>query len=137
MNELVQSNPLGVTPCNGQGVVYYARVVDDSGVEWRYIGKASSPRSRLRAYVNNVSRIQRGLPRRTTPGQEPYRGVHLALAKAVESGWEYEFDPLTAVEKCSLDVVEQQNIQELECNLNGLSSWLVKDYHATELKHLA
>lgn len=137
MKTLEQSNPLGISPSDGEGVVYFARVVDDCGDEWRYIGKASSSRSRLRAYVNNVSRIQRGLPRRTTPGQELFRGVHLALAKAVENDWEYELFPLLAVEKSCLDVVEQQKIQEFHCNLNGLRSWPVEHYHALELKHLA
>lgn len=135
-NTLQQSNPLGVVPQEGQGVIYFARVVDDNGTEWKYVGKASSPKSRLSAYVNNVRRIHKGQPRRTTPGQEPYRGVHLALAKAVENEWDYEFYPLQAVEKYKLDVVENRLIQQLQCNLNWLGSWRVEDYHSVKLDHL-
>jgi len=46
------------------------------------------------------------------------RAVYLALAKAVEHGWEYDFYPLENVPEEILYVVESDNIRKLECNLS-------------------
>ena len=45
------------------------------------------------------------------------RAVGLALAKAVEHGWEYDLFPLENVPEEILDV-ESDNIRKLECNLS-------------------
>lgn len=46
------------------------------------------------------------------------RSVHLALAKAVEHGWEYDFYPLENVPEEIPYVVESDHIRKLECNLS-------------------
>ena len=126
------TNPHGVQ--TSQGFLYFIRVTDlASGHEYRYIGKATSGESRLRAYRGNVERIFAGLPRRITPGQEKYRGVHLALAKAVQNGWNYEFYPLENADAGVLNQVEQARIRQLRCNLNSARAWSVADYSRLSL----
>lgn len=100
------TNPYNVEATCGDGLIYFIRVVDDEGQEWRYIGKAKSPRS------------------------------HLALAKAHEHGWEYDFYPLEPVAKQEMNVREQQLISVLDCNLNGLNSWRVEGYPSLSLQEL-
>lgn len=46
------------------------------------------------------------------------RAVHLALTKAVEYGWEYEFYPLENVLKEIPYWVDSDYINELKCSLN-------------------
>ena len=86
MNSLTWTNPHGVDLTKGQGVIYFIRVVDDIGREYRYIGRTRSAKTRLQSYVRIVKRIYNGQVRCKTKGQESYRAVHLALAKAVEHG---------------------------------------------------
>ena len=126
---LIWSNPRSVDTRQGVGFLYFARIVDPvSGREHRYIGKATTGESRLRAYRRNVERIFAGLPRRPTAGQEKYRAVHLALAKACEHGWDYEFFPLENADLSILNQLERQRIAELRCDLNTARSWTVAEY---------
>gem|GEM_PF-4618775 len=109
-------------------MLYFIRMVDDSGNEYRYVGQTKRGKSRLREYKNNVKRIFEGKPRRKTKGQEKYRPVHLALAKACECSWEYEFYPLENVPLEEMNSIEQKRIAELECSLNIKWSWSVESY---------
>jgi hypothetical protein len=78
---------------------------------YRYVGKATSAR-RVRAYSRNVKRIFKGLPRRITPGQEPYRYVHLILAIAVKMDWPIKFYALENVEPEKLNQIERQRKED-------------------------
>jgi hypothetical protein len=114
----------------GVGFLYFARIVDSTtGVEHRYVGQSKRGETRLREYRRNVERIFSGLPRRTTPGQERYRVVHLAMAKACQFNWDYEFHPLENVAVSEMNEREGKRISELDCDLNAKnSSWPVEDY---------
>src|SRR4051812_32441555 len=120
MNKLVVTDPLRLR--DARAFLYFARVLDANGFEYRYVGRTHRP-SRPNEYVRNISRIFAGLPRRTTPGQERYRAVHLALARACEYGWPYEFYRLESAEPSCLAALETQRKTELDCNLNGAGSW--------------
>ena len=68
-------------------------------------------------------------------GSKVLRSVHLALAKAIEHGWEYDFYPLENVPVGNLEMAEHEYINELRGNLNRRSfvggligSWPVEDY---------
>ena len=110
--------------------LYFFRTVDPgtgTGTEYHYVGQSRrGGKRRLVEYVRNVDRIFRGLPRRTTPGQEKYRAVHLAMAKACEFNWEYEFFPLQNTRPDDLDRSEYE--EKSSCNLNGRPPWRVEDY---------
>lgn len=82
---------MALNAANAQVFLYFVRAVDDEGYEFRCVGQTSSGKSRLAQYAQNIKRIFGGLPRRTKPGHEAYRAVHLALAKACERVWKYEF----------------------------------------------
>lgn len=124
------TNPHAVDIRKGVGFVYFIRVLEPTtGREHRYIGQTTSGERRLRAYRRNVERIFDGFPRRSTHGQENYRAVHLALAKACEHGWQYEFYPLENCEIKDLDHSERTRIREFDCDLNTARSWAVADYH--------
>ncbi len=122
------SNPKKVDISKGAGFLYFIRVRDGHGCEYRYVGKTKRGESRLREYLRNVERIFVGKPRRITAGQEKFRAVHLALAKAAKSGWGYDFYPLENVGSEDLNEVEQQRIIELDCALNVGKAWLVEDF---------
>jgi hypothetical protein len=127
--KLLWTNPRRVDMTKGIGFLYYARIVDPStGREHRYIGKSTTGEGRLRAYCRNVQKIFAGLPRRPTLGQEKYRAVHLAMAKACEHGSEYDFFPLENADRVNLNQLERWRIVELQCNLNTGRSWTVADY---------
>ena len=114
--------------------IYHLSITDDAGKEYRYVGKARHY-GRLREYKRNIRRIHDGKPRRTTPGQEEYRAVHFALYKAIENDWDINFYiiyPLKAPSKDELNVVENQFIDKLKCNLNKrynpkAGGWAVED----------
>jgi hypothetical protein len=116
--------------------LYFVRVTDDEGHEYRYIGQTKGGKSRLKDYARNIDRIFAGLPRRITPGQEDYRAVHLALAKACRHDWMYELYPLEEVEPNRLNEMEQQRIRELQCNLNGAPKWRVDQFHTLTVREL-
>jgi hypothetical protein len=136
MKSLNWTDPYGLAAGNVQLFLYFVRVVDDHGFEYRYVGQTKRGRSRLEQYVQNIKRIFGGLPKRNAPGQEAYRAVHLALAKACEHGWRYEFYPLEQVESHRISEVEQQRIRELACNLNGARKWDVADFHKLTVSDL-
>lgn len=113
--------------------LYFFRTVDPgTDTEYRYVGKSRRPR-RLDEYVRNVDRIFRGQPRRTTPGQEKYRAVHLAMARACECNWKYEFFPLENTRPDDLDRSEDEKRRELSCNLNDGPTWRVEEYSRLRL----
>jgi hypothetical protein len=130
------TDPHGLVGRDTRVFLYFVRVTDDAGHEYRYVGQTISGKSRLKAYVRNIGRIFAGLPRRITPGQEEYRAVHLALAKASRHGWVYEFYPLEEVELHRLDEVERQRMQELRCNLNGAPKWRVDQFDSLTIGEL-
>jgi hypothetical protein len=127
--EVKWTNPNSVNLSKGLGMLYFIKVVDDTGSEFRYVGQTRRGKSRLREYKNNVRKIFEGKPRRTTKGQERYRPVHLALAKACECGWHYDFFPIENVSIEEMNVTEQIRISELDCTLNVKWSWFVENYH--------
>jgi hypothetical protein len=134
---LVWTNPHAVDTRRGVGFLYFARLVDPTTThEHRYIGQSRRGESRLRDYRRNVERIFAGLPRRSTRGQEMYRLVHLAMAKACEHGWEYEFYPLENCDCIMLNEYEQRRIIERQCDLNAKRSWAVADYPRLTLAEL-
>ncbi|ELA9085516.1 hypothetical protein QVK65_004877, partial [Vibrio alginolyticus] len=58
MNTMLEwSNPYELDLTEGKGLVYFARVVDDVGNEYRYVGQTKRGKKRLNDYVNNVRRI--------------------------------------------------------------------------------
>jgi hypothetical protein len=127
--DLIWTNPLSIDTRPGAGFLYFARIVDPTtGCEHRYNGKSTTGESRLRAYCRNVEKVFAGLPRRPTVGQEKYRAIHLAMAKACEHGWEYDFWPLEGTEPENLNQLERLRIAELLCDLNTARSWAVADY---------
>ena len=125
---LVWTNPNGIDL--SKPYLYFFRTVDPgTATEYRYVGQSRrGGKRRLDDYVRNVDRIFRGQPRRTTPGQEKYRTVHLAMARACEFDWEYEFLPLENTRPDDLDRSEYEKRQTLSCNLNGGPTWRVEDY---------
>ena len=127
---LTWTDPHGLVDKKARVFLYFVRVTDDEGHEYRYIGQTKGGKSRLKDYARNIDRIFAGLPRRITPGQEDYRAVHLALAKACKHDWMYGFYPLEEVEPSRLNEMEQQRIRELQCNLNGARKWSVDQFQA-------
>ena len=129
LNNVEWTNPHAVDLTKGTGVLYFIRVTEGlSGIEYKYVGQTIDGRRRFGEYRNNVSKIFEGMPRRTTRGQEKYRPVHLALAKACQYSWDYEFFPLENANVEDLNTVEQRRRIELGCGLNVRWSWDVKDY---------
>lgn len=130
------TDPHGLVNGKARVFLYFVRVTDNMGDEYRYIGQTKGGKSRLRDYARNIDRIFAGLPRRITAGQQDYRAVHLALAKACQHGWMYEFYPLEEVEPHRLNEVEQQRIRELRCNLNGARKWSVDQFRTLTIREL-
>jgi hypothetical protein len=133
---LTWTDPHGLVDRKARVFLYFVRVTDDEGQEYRYIGQTKGGKSRLKDYARNIDRIFAGLPRRITPGQEDYRAVHLALAKACQHDWMYEFYPLEEVEPHRLNEMEQQLIRGLQCNLNGARKWSVDKFHTLTIREL-
>ena len=74
--------------------IYCIEITDvDRGETHRYIGQARNYK-RLVEYRNNMRRICQRLPKRTTPGQEPYRAIHFALYHGIKHGWDTSFHVL-------------------------------------------
>jgi hypothetical protein len=130
------TDPHSLIAANARIFLYFIRVTDEHGDEYRYIGKTKNGISRLRQYRQNIVKIFAGRPRRTTPGEEKYRAIHLALAKACDLGWSYEFYPLEEVELHRLHETEQQRISELRCNLNSARSWDVDQFRTLTVRDL-
>lgn len=122
------TDPHGLVSRGARVFLYFVRVTDDAGREYCYVGQTIRGMSRLKDYVRSVGRIFDGLPRRVTPGQEEYRAVHLALAKACRHGWAYEFYALEEVQLQRLGQFEQQRKRELRCNLNDAPKWRVEQF---------
>lgn len=133
---LIWTDPQGLVNRKARSFLYFVRVIDDEGREYRYIGQTKGGESRLKDYARNIDRIFAGLPRRITPGQEDYRAVHLALAKACKHDWTYELYPLEEVEPYQLNEMEQQRIRELQCNLNGARKWSVVQFQTLTIHEL-
>lgn len=131
------TNPRRVDLSKGRAFLFIARVVDGvTKAPHYYVGKSTRGENGLDDYRRNVDRIFAGRPRRTTPGQEKFRAVHLALAKACEFGWEYEFFPTENVEHSCLNEVRSLRISGLGCDLNAASSWSVEDYETLSITDL-
>ncbi len=130
------TNPFGVDLSPGSGVLYLICVTDDTGVRHEYLGQTTRAEFRFREYRCNVERIRAGLPQRLTRGQEKYRAVHLALAKAVEHRWYYAFYPMENVALKHLNQTEQKRRLEFDYKLNGGRSWLVAEYESLTITDL-
>ena len=130
MHLLRWTNPHGIDVSSG--FIYYIRVVDNTGAEYRYVGKARNG-ARLNEYVRNISKISRGLPRGT---KQKYRAVHLALSKAHEYGWQYEIFPIESAESNTLLIRERHQRLERQCNLNGARTWQIGEYPELSIQHL-
>jgi hypothetical protein len=110
---LTWTDPHGLVDRKARVFLYFVRVTDDEGQEYRYIGQTKGGKSRLKDYARNIDRIFAGLPRRITPGQEDYRAVHLALAKACQHDWMY----FIRLRKLSLiDLMKWNNNSSGDCN---------------------
>jgi hypothetical protein len=114
------------------GFIYVIRVIDDTGQEFRYAGKARSE-SRLKEYRSNMTKIFAGRPRGKKQG---YRAVHLALAKALENGWQYDFVVVENATKTELLARETHFKNMLGCNLNGARTWHVSQYESLSVTDL-
>jgi len=128
------TNPYGIDL--NEPLVYYIRITSPAN-EYTYVGKSSSPGRLLSAYQRNVSRIfqretkrprfkRNGEPQ--SKGNIEYRWVHLVLAVAEARGWKIDHYPLCNASKGELSAVEQQQIREKNCNLNGMPTWAIEDY---------
>jgi len=60
------TDPYGLNAANAQVFLYFFRVVDDEGYEFRYIGQTRSGKLRLAQYAQNIQRIIGGLPEGTS-----------------------------------------------------------------------
>jgi len=113
--------------------IYFIRVVDDRGAEYRYVGRARAA-SQLNEYVRDIDKISRGIPRGRI---QRYRAVHFALAQAGELGWQYEILPIENVaDKNELGVRRQHHMSERHCNLNGARTWSIDCYRDLTLWEL-
>lgn len=107
--------------------------------EYRYVGKASNPARFRTEYQTNVKKILAKEPRcdsvtrngtPQTKSNMSYRRVHLLLAIALEEGWKITHTAIENVPKANLNGREKELTQELNCDLNGQSQWLIRDYAA-------
>ena len=103
--------------------VYYISITDDTGNEYRYIGKARH-KGRLREYKRNMRKIR---DRKQRASNQRYRAVHFVLYKAIENNWKINFYPLEACSQCELAHVEKRLIAESGCNLNHGRMWPIED----------
>lgn len=140
MESLMRPRPYFV-PSNHAGVdlirpYLYLIVVNSPAMEYRYIGKGSSP-SRMNAYLRNVERVLEGKTKRPaltrdgrpqSEGNQKYRYVHLVLATAVLRGWPITQIALENCEKAEHSLLEKRRMAEHRCNMNNGPSWLVTDF---------
>ena len=103
--------------------VYYISITDETGNEYRYIGKARH-KGRLKEYKRNMVKIRDRRPRGQT---QKYRAVHFLLYKAIENNWKINFYPLEACSHSELSHVEKRLIAELGCNLNRGRTWPIEE----------
>ena len=103
--------------------VYYISITDDTGSEYRYIGKARH-KGRLKEYQRNIRKIRDWKQRASN---QKYRAVHFLLYKAIENNWKINFYPLEACSQSELAHVEKRLIAELGCNLNRGRTWPIED----------
>lgn len=128
--ESLWSNPRNVDL--GSPFIYFIRVVDDHEVEFRYVGKARNL-SRLREYQRNMLKIRSG---RERGAKQNYRAVHLALYSALQNNWQIEFIALENANPETIDRVEAQRAADLNCNLNGGSTWRVANMSSLKVQDL-
>jgi hypothetical protein len=120
MITLKWTNPRGIDL--SAPFVYFVRVVEPCGREYQYVGKARHG-DRQNEYATRIARILKGRRR-----EQPYRAVHLALAKACELGWDYEIYPLESCTPDELLTRERHYLAKLRCNLNGARTWSIEQY---------
>jgi hypothetical protein len=136
MSALLPFEPSNPSRVDLSSPYLYLIVIRSPSMEYRYIGKASSP-SRMNAYVRNVNRVLAGETKRpavTRDGRpqrqhnKKFRYVHLVLATAVQRGW---LISLTALENCGQtepSELEKLRIGERRCNMNDGPSWCIEDF---------
>ena len=112
--------------------LYFVKIVDPDGNEFRYIGKARN-KSRLHEYRRNMLKIAAGKERGAKQG---YRAVHHALFTALRQNWPITFIALENCNKERLNEIERLRTRELGCNLNNGKSWRVAELEGLLLKHL-
>ena len=84
-----------------------------------YVGKAANLESRLREYLNNIRKIELGLPyRKGKP--DAFREVHRALAAAKAQGEVVEWEVLEFCETGMRLDRERHWISRLKPGLNGI-----------------
>lgn len=103
--------------------VYYISITDETGNEYRYIGKARH-KGRLKEYERNMRRIRDRKPRAK---KQKYRAVHFLLYRAIENNWKIDFYPFEACSHSELSHVENRLIAELGCNLNRGCTWPIEE----------
>ncbi len=136
MTQLTWTNPLGVNLSPGSGVLYLIWVIDDTGVRHEYLGRTERAEKRLKEYDTNIEEIKKRRPKREGNGEPKYRAVHLALAKAIELGWQYVCYPVENVAPERLHQAEQQRLLEYDYKLNGGRSWLLAEYESLTIADL-
>ncbi len=136
-NERVRwTNPLGINLSSDRGVLYLICVTDDADVRHEYLGQTKRAKKRFKEYINNIEKIKARKSKRGGNGEPRYRAVHLALAKAIEFGWQYECYPVENVALNHLHQTEQQRRLEFDYKLNEGRSWLVAEYESLTIADL-
>ena len=102
--------------------VYYIRISQPGGTEYRYVGRARNL-SRLKEYRRNMNKIVQGRPRGK---RQRYRAIHFVMFTALMQGWEMDFFPYEACAYENLNSVEQRLKTKLKCNLNARGTWPVE-----------
>ncbi|MFN4171237.1 MAG: GIY-YIG nuclease family protein [Pseudorhodobacter sp.] len=84
-----------------------------------YVGKATNLHSRLKEYLNNVRKIENGLPYRKG-NADGFRAIHHALADAKERGLPMKWEVLEFLPKGGVLLEgERRWIAKLRPDLNG------------------
>ena len=112
--------------------VYYVCILDHSGKEYRYVGKARN-QARLDEYKRNMRKIHEGRPRGAA---QRYRAVHFALYAALQNNWEIGFCPLESCGAGQLGYVARKYGEKLRCNLNGGRAWAIEELRELTLADL-
>ena len=112
--------------------VYYISITDDTGSEYRYIGKARH-KGRLKEYKRNMRKIR---DRKQRASNQKYRAVHFVLYKAIENNWKIKFYPLEACSEGEVGAVEKRLIVEFGCNLNRGRMWAIEDICTLEIEDI-
>ena len=131
----VITNPLRID--TSRPFVYNIRIKSPSGMDYRYVGRASNKERLTKDYQRNLERIFSGQPKRPLYKRNGdrqddhnlrYRYVHLVLAVAVKNGWEIEHYPLENVNQSQLNSAESRYREKLAANLNGGPTWYVEQF---------